>query len=85
MSTPTRKSNGDERKIPKGRGNETTSTTDKPISMIGHSNYKEENKRPERGGKNHGSIKPHGTVSRIMHEQYIRTIKTKEGNPKYKG
>ena len=66
-------SNGDESKIPKGIGQETTLTTAKPLLMISPPNYKETNSRPGRYGNNCGSIKTYGKFSIKMHEQYTET------------
>ena len=51
--------NGDESTIPKGRGQDTNATTAKPMQILIIKNYKEANKRPGRGVKHNGSIKPH--------------------------
>ena len=85
MGGPPIKPNEHDRKITKGRRQETTSTTAKTMQMLSPSNYKESNKRPVRGGNNHGSIEPHGTISRLLHKQYTGKIKTNEGNLRFKG
>ena len=70
MGIPPSTSNKDKRKITKRRGKATTSTTSVPLMMLGTSNYKEENKRPGRGGKHNGSINTREKFSRIMYKQH---------------
>ena len=41
---------------------ETIVTTYKPMPMLSITNYKEENKRPDRGRKHHGFVNIHGTI-----------------------
>ena len=73
------------RKITKGRGQETTTTTVESLTMIITSNYKEEKNSTVGGGKHRISIKTHGKISRRIHKEHTEKIKTKEGNTKYKG
>ena len=60
MGGPPSTPNGYDRKIPKGRRQDTTTITDKPMQIISNTHYIEANKSPDGCGKHHGSIKPHG-------------------------
>ena len=75
MVLPPSTPNGYERIIPKGRGQENTTTTAKPMRMLIPTNYKEANKSPGRGGNNCGSIKPHGKNYRRFPQKYTGTRK----------
>ena len=55
LSTP----NEEDRKITKVRGQETTTTTSKPIYILSLTHYKKSNKSPSRGGKHRVSKNSH--------------------------
>ena len=77
------KPNEYEKEMTKGQEQETIDTTAKPMQIHSTTNHMEAKNGTGRGGKNHGSVKPHISIFRILHYQYTREIRQNEGYQTY--
>ena len=84
MNIPMHKNDGAKRKMTKIRGHEATATTSKNMHIRITTDNKNAIKRPDICGNNHGIIKAHGKISRILYQKYTRTSKRKVRYPIYK-